>query len=153
MYPLIESCNTAIIIFYWNTFFIVTFQRYVWLKFFIEDNPDLWTIDHASYTCHVYISIFLFYFLLWFRSWFAIFLPSQLSTISKLCARWKQSSNELFFPIVTDVPFLSAFDCHRFDCDFVSTTTDNDNRKSSLPTYFQSSTIHHPRSEATVSNC
>lgn len=148
MYPLIESCNTAII-FYWN---MLRFKQNTCDWNFIEDNPDLWTINHRhTYKCHIYISIFLFYFFLWFRSWFAIFLPNQLSTISKLYARWKQSSNELFFPIVTDVPFLSAFDCHRFGCDFVSTTTDNDNRKSSLATYFQSSI--HPRSEATVFNC
>lgn len=119
---------------------------------FIEDNPDLWTINHRHTSATFIFLFFSFLFsFLWFRSWFAIFLPNQLSTISKLCARWKQSSSELFFPIVTDVPFLSAFDCHRFGCDFVSTTTDNDNRKSSLATHFQSSI--HPHSEATVSNC
>lgn len=48
-----------------------------------------------------------------------------------------------FFPIVADVPFsfLFAFDCHRFGCDFVSTTRTTIGRE--LATYFPFSATSH----------
>lgn len=55
MYPLIESCNTAII-FYWN---MLRFKGNTCDWNFIENNPDLWTINHRHISATF---IFLFFF-------------------------------------------------------------------------------------------
>lgn len=122
---------------------------------FRETQKPAWTVEFlASFSFLFYFPSFrfshflsfcflCFFLLLWFWSSVAIFLPRQLSSVSRLYARTESNRRASFFPIVADVPFsfLFAFDCHRFGCDFVSTTRTTIGRE--LATYFPFSVTSH----------